>query len=57
VIAHGGVIRSVLTAVLGMPEADLFLLSLSYGGISVVDWIDDAPVVRLVNGDRLPASL
>lgn len=57
VVAHGGVIRSVLTAVLGMSEADLFRISLSYGGISVVDWIDGAPVVRLVNGDRLPASL
>jgi alpha-ribazole phosphatase len=57
VVAHGGVIRSVLTAILGMPEADLFRISLSYGGISVVDWIDDTPVVRLVNGDRLPASL
>jgi alpha-ribazole phosphatase len=57
VVAHGGVIRSVLIAVLGMPEADLFRISLSYGGISVVDWLDDAPVVRLVNGDRLPATL
>jgi alpha-ribazole phosphatase len=57
VVAHGGVIRSVLIAILGMSEADLFRLALSYGGISVVDWMDDAPVVRLVNGERLPASL
>ena len=57
VVAHGGMIRSVLTPCSGCREADLFRISLSYGGISVVDWIDERPGRALVNGDRLPASL
>jgi broad specificity phosphatase PhoE len=57
VVAHGGVIRTALNATLGMAAADLFRIALGYGGISIVDWTDGGPVVRLVNGDRFPASL
>ncbi|MEE9385338.1 MAG: histidine phosphatase family protein [Nannocystaceae bacterium] len=50
VVAHGGVIRCVLAAVLGLPSEHIFRLDQSYGGISRVDYYDeDTPVVRLMN--------
>jgi alpha-ribazole phosphatase len=50
VVSHGGVIRAVLADALEMPERATFRLEQSYGGISIVDWIDRTPTVRLVNG-------
>jgi broad specificity phosphatase PhoE len=50
VVTHGGPIRAVLADCLGMPAAAIFRLAQDYGGVSVVDWFDGTPVVRLVNG-------
>jgi alpha-ribazole phosphatase/probable phosphoglycerate mutase len=49
VVTHGGVVRAVLAASLGMPAEAIFRLDQSYGGLSIVEWIDETPVVRLVN--------
>jgi alpha-ribazole phosphatase len=49
VVTHGGVARAVLAASLGMPAEAIFRLDQSYGGLSIVEWIDEMPVVRLVN--------
>jgi alpha-ribazole phosphatase/probable phosphoglycerate mutase len=49
VVTHGGVARAVLAASLGMPAEAIFRLDQSYGGLSIVEWIDETPVVRLVN--------
>jgi hypothetical protein len=43
--------------VLAMPETEMFRIGVSHGGVNVVDWLDGAPVVRLLNGDRLPLHL
>lgn len=53
-VGHGGPIRVVLAACLGMPEEAIFRLDQRYGAISVVDWVGEEPVVRAVNVD--PAS-
>lgn len=50
VVSHGGVIRAVLSAALGLPDAKLFYFDQSYGAINVIDWFDDTPIIRLVNG-------
>src|SRR5262249_43431465 len=50
VVSHGGVIRAALAAWLGMPDEAIFRLGQRYGAVSIVDWIDDTPLVRLVNG-------
>lgn len=50
VISHGGVIRAVLADALDMPDHSIFRLEQSYGGISIVDWVDGTPTVRLLNG-------
>jgi len=55
VVTHGGVARAGLAAWLGMPDEAIFRLAQDYGGITVVDWLDGAPLVRLLNGT--PASL
>jgi alpha-ribazole phosphatase len=50
VVTHGGVVRAGLAAWLGMPDDAIFRLAQEYGGVTIVDWIADAPLVRLVNG-------
>jgi broad specificity phosphatase PhoE len=50
VVSHGGVIRAVLADALEMPDRAIFRLEQSYGGISIVDWINGTPTIRLVNG-------
>jgi alpha-ribazole phosphatase len=49
VIAHGGVVRVVLREVLELSDPAIFRLGLDFGGVTVVDWLDGAPVVRCVN--------
>jgi alpha-ribazole phosphatase len=56
VVAHGGVTRAILAAALGMPDTALFSLDQPYGAVSVVDWFQGSPVVRLVNADLLGAA-
>ncbi len=55
-VTHGGVIRAGVATWLEMPDAAIFRLGQDYGGVSVVDWIEETPVVRLVNG-TLPLAM
>lgn len=50
VVTHGGVARAGLAEWLGMPDEAIFRLGQSYGGITIVDWLGGAPVLRLLNG-------
>jgi probable phosphoglycerate mutase len=54
VISHGDVIRSVLMLVLGMPLEGVHRLEVSPAGITCIAWDENAPVVRGMNGDRVP---
>jgi broad specificity phosphatase PhoE len=49
VVTHGGVVRAGLAAWLEMPDAAIFRLAQDYCGVSVVDWADGTPTVRVVN--------
>jgi broad specificity phosphatase PhoE len=55
VVTHAGVIRTALAHWLSIPEEALFRIDVSYGAVSVVEWQDGTPIVRVVNGP--PASL
>jgi alpha-ribazole phosphatase/probable phosphoglycerate mutase len=46
-VSHGGVLRVMLAACLRMPATAAFRLDLAYASISVIDWIDATPIVRL----------
>ena len=48
VVAHGGVTRAILAGSLDLREHALFRLDQPYGAVSVVDWFDGTPVVRLL---------
>jgi len=50
VVAHGGVTRALVADALGLADEHAFRVEQSYGGVSVIDEIDGAQVVRLVNG-------
>jgi alpha-ribazole phosphatase len=51
VVAHGGVVRVALADVLGIPDAAIFRLDQPPGAVSVIDWLGDTPLVRVVNAD------
>jgi hypothetical protein len=44
------VIRAGLSAWLELPDHAIFRLDQSYCGITVVEWVADEPIVRLLNG-------
>jgi alpha-ribazole phosphatase len=49
VVVHGGVIRVVLADALGLGDGALFRLDQAEGGVSVVDWLDGVPLLRMAN--------
>ena len=53
VFSHAVVIRAILADALAMAPDAMFRLDLSYGGISVVEWFDGNPFVRVMNAVRL----
>jgi probable phosphoglycerate mutase len=53
VFSHAVVIRAILADALAMAPDAMFRLDQSYGGISVVEWFDGNPFVRVVNAVRL----
>jgi len=54
VVAHAGVLRTMIASCLLMPSEAIFRLDQHHGAISVIDWIDSVPVVRLLN--EVPAG-
>lgn len=50
IVSHGGVIRVLLSELLGMPLENIFRIAQDYAAVNVVEmW--DYPVVKLINGD------
>ncbi len=49
IVTHGGVVRVALADVLGTAETAFFRLDVAAGGVTVVDWTEGVPVVRVVN--------
>jgi broad specificity phosphatase PhoE len=53
VVSHSVVIRTILADALAMDPDAVLRLDIAYGGISVVEWFDGQPFVRVVNAVRL----
>ena len=49
VVTHGGVIRAVLAAILGVAGPMIFRIDQSWGGISRVEWVGEEPIIRSSN--------
>jgi broad specificity phosphatase PhoE len=50
VVTHGGVVRAALSVWLRIPDEAIFRIDVPYGGITIVDFVDGMPIVRMVNG-------
>jgi alpha-ribazole phosphatase len=50
VVAHGGVLRALLADALELASHNIFRLDQSYCAINVIDWFDNTPVIRIING-------
>jgi broad specificity phosphatase PhoE len=48
-VAHGGVTRAIVAAILSMPDEALFRLDQAYGAVSVIDWLGETPILRVLN--------
>ena len=56
VVSHGGVLRAMLADCLSMPDEAIFRLDQSYGALSIIDWINSTPIVRLLNAQPTMAA-
>lgn len=56
VVSHGGVLRAMVADCLSMPDEAIFRLDQSYGALSIIDWIDSTPIVRLLNAQATMAA-
>jgi alpha-ribazole phosphatase len=50
VVTHGGVIRAGLASWLELPDHAVFRLDQRYCGVTIVEWLGDEPIVRILNG-------
>jgi alpha-ribazole phosphatase len=50
VVTHGGVIRAGVAGWLELPDHAIFRLDQSYCGVTIVEWVGETPIVRLLNG-------
>jgi alpha-ribazole phosphatase/probable phosphoglycerate mutase len=48
-VTHGGVVRAVLSDVLGMPTERIFRLAVDPASITTIEWLGEEPNVRRVN--------
>jgi broad specificity phosphatase PhoE len=53
-VSHAGAIRAALATWLSVPPDAAFRIDQSFGSVNVVDRLDGAPFVRLVNGRAVP---
>jgi broad specificity phosphatase PhoE len=54
VVSHAGAIRAALATWLSVAAEASFRIDQSFAAVNVVDWLDGAPFVRLVNARALP---
>lgn len=48
-VTHGGVVRAVVSDVLGIPAERIFRIAVDPASMTVVEWLSDTPVLRLLN--------
>lgn len=48
-VTHGGVVRAVLADALGIPDDRIFRLAVDPASLSILDWVDDVPIVVALN--------
>jgi alpha-ribazole phosphatase/probable phosphoglycerate mutase len=49
IVAHGGVNRAMLCRFMGVPLENIFRIEQDHGAVSVVEFYDGYPVVKLLN--------
>jgi alpha-ribazole phosphatase/probable phosphoglycerate mutase len=54
VVAHAGVIRTIIGNVLQLPDDHIFRLAQRYGAINRISYFDGRAVLELMNGTTVP---
>jgi alpha-ribazole phosphatase len=55
-VTHGGVIRVLLADALGVAPERLFRIAQRHAGISLIRWVEEIPMVEMVNSEAWPES-
>lgn len=56
VVSHGGVLRAILAHCLSIPDTLIFRIAQDHAAVSVVRWLEDTPIVRLLNAPAAAAA-
>ena len=48
-VTHSGVVRAVLADVLGLSDGAIFRIDPWCGGVTLIEWIGDQPILRCLN--------
>ena len=57
IVAHGGVNRIILCHILGIPLENIFRIEQDYGALNIIEFWDEYPVVKLLNGSSSVESI
>lgn len=49
IVAHGGVNRIILCHIMGIPLENIFRIGQDYGGVSIIEFHEKYPIVKLLN--------
>jgi alpha-ribazole phosphatase len=54
VVTHGGAIRIILADMLGIPSRNTFRIGQRHGALNLIRYIEDVPIVELMNSQTAP---
>lgn len=57
VVTHGGVCRALLAEALELRAELIFRIDIGYGRATLIDWHDNEPTVRMINGHASDAAV
>lgn len=56
-VTHGGVCRALLAEALELRAERIFRINIGHARVTVIDWYDNEPTVRLINGHASDAAV
>ncbi len=56
IVSHGGVLRAMLAHCLAIPDSLIFRIAQDHAAVTVVRWLEETPIVRLLNAHATAAA-
>jgi broad specificity phosphatase PhoE len=55
-VAHAVVNRTIICDAMGLPLKYAYRIDQSYGGLTIIDYRDDRPILHTINAPSLPVG-